>query len=69
MLVRADGHGTVQLLAEVFAVCQEVGIRTTPLPHKRVTALPGADHDPGDNLHTGNRGGAAPDRGGVAGVA
>jgi biopolymer transport protein ExbD len=31
VLVRADGHGTVQLLAEVFAVCQEVGIRNYAL--------------------------------------
>jgi biopolymer transport protein ExbD len=31
VLVRCDGHGTVQLLAEVFSICQEVGLRNYSL--------------------------------------
>lgn len=31
VLVRSDGHSTVQLLAEVFSVCQEVGLRNYSL--------------------------------------
>ncbi len=31
VLVRSDGHSTVQLLAEVFSICQEVGLKNYSL--------------------------------------